>query len=469
MLLEFTVKNFRSFKGEQTFSMVASNRQPDHSDHLITIPESEAQALPVAAIYGANGAGKSNLVKALQFLQELLTKGTEPKKPIGRQAFKLDKESAGQSTEFRVQFVEGGHVYVFGCKVNDSTVVEEWLSLIQSGKEIEVYERLTMENMDVKIEPGIVLKFQDWGDHDKALAFSKIGVLPNQLFLQVLGKTLKEEDQGPIIKGALQWFTERLIVISPSSAYTEFIPRVAQDEDFKDFMGEYLRKTGTDVDRLAVESENLDTAMVKPFDNFIGTLPDGVTTTLTNPDGSDIEVEKGEKTTIRVRTVQAEHLTAEGERVRFPFKEESDGTQRLTHLLPTLHSIRLGPKLYVIDEIDRSLHPLLAKGFVRDFLRASVGKGSQLMFTTHETAFLDLDLLRRDEIWFAEKKPPVNATELYSLADFKVRTDLKIDKAYLQGRFEAIPPIDPELPDWVQEIMKELQPRRSGESSLSPK
>jgi hypothetical protein len=115
----------------------------------------------------------------------------------------------------------------------------------------------------------------------------------------------------------------------------------------------------------------------------------------------------------------------------------------------------------VIDEIDRSLHPLLAKGFVRTFLQLCAGKGSQLIFTTHETAFLDLELLRRDEIWFADKKQAEGTTELYSLADYKVRTDLKIDKAYLEGRFEAVPPIETELPNWVTEIMQELEPKRS--------
>ena len=150
-----------------------------------------------------------------------------------------------------------------------------------------------------------------------------------------------------------------------------------------------------------------------------------------------------------------------------PFSEESDGTQRLTHLLPALHTICQNQGLFVIDEFDRSLHPLLAKGFVRTFLQLCAGKGSQLIFTTHETAFLDLELLRRDEIWFADKKQKEGTTELYSLADYKVRTDLKIDKAYLQGRFEAVPPIESELPDWVRSIIKELHPRATTEEIAS--
>ena len=98
---------------------------------------------------------------------------------------------------------------------------------------------------------------------------------------------------------------------------------------------------------------------------------------------------------------------------------------------------------------------------------ALAGKGSQLIFTTHETAFLDLGLLRRDEIWFADKRQPDGTTELYSLVDYKVRTDLKIDKAYLEGRFEAIPPIESELPDWVRQIMEHLKPRGGPDSQIT--
>lgn len=459
MLLTFTIKNFRSFRGEQTLSMIASGRQPDHSKHLARIPDDENQALPVAVVYGANGAGKSNLVKAMLFLESLVLRGTEPKKPIGRRPFVLDKESMGLPTELSLQFVEEGNVYAFGCKLNDRIVEAEWLSLLRNGKEIAVYERLTTDQGEVRIEPGPVLKDDTWGDHAKALALTRVGVLPNQLFLHVVGKTLREQDQGPIIAGALRWFMERLTIIPADSPFSKLAQLVAHDTEFTSFAGDFLRRVATGVDRLVVDSANVEETMLGPFKQIIDELPAGGTTTFPGPDGTELVVEKGEGTTVKLRTVHAEHLTPEGARVKLPFSEESDGTQRVTHLLPALHSVCNQPGLFVIDEIDRSLHPLLAKGFVRAFLKACAGKGSQLIFTTHETAFLDLDLLRRDEIWFADKKPPINATELYSLADYKVRTDLKIDKAYLQGRFEAVPPIEPELPDWVRHIMDELKPR----------
>ena len=463
MLLSFTVENFRSFREEQTLSMIASNRLPDHADHTSAIPDDENRVLPVAVIYGANGAGKSNLIRALAFLQALVIRGTEPKKPIARRAFVFDKESAGKPTEFKIQYLDGKNVYAFGCRVSDKQVDAEWLSLLRDGKEISVYERATDSDGDVKIEAGPVLQEDTWDGRSKVLALTKVGVLPNQLFLHAAAKSLREQDQGPVLSGALRWFTEQITIIGADSTFAALAELVAKDAKFTDFAGEFLRKVATGVDRLTVDTSNVDESLLggmgREFEEMVKDLPVGETTSITNPDGTELIVEKSEGTKVQIRIIKSEHLTADGTRVTLPFAEESDGTQRLTHLLPALHAICNKPGLFVIDEIDRSLHPLLAKGFVRAFLQARAGNGSQLIFTTHETAFLDLDLLRRDEIWFADKKPKEGTTELYSLAEYKVRTDLKIDKAYLQGRFEAIPPIEAELPNWVREIIEELQPK----------
>jgi AAA15 family ATPase/GTPase len=471
MLLSFSVENFRSFREEQTLSMVASNRQGDHPDHTAEIPDDENRALPIAVIYGANGAGKSNLVRALRFMQTLVLRGTEPKKPIGRRAFIFDKESAAKPTEFKLQCVEGKNVYAFGCRVSDKHVDAEWLSVLRDGKEISVYERITASDGEVTIEAGPVLKDDTWGDHDKVLALTKVGVLPNQLFLHAARQNLREQDQGPVLRGALRWFGEQLTVIPADSTFASLAQLVAQDDNFTNFAGEFLRNVGTGVDKLRVDTSQVEESVLsglgRHFEAIVEDVPAGASATITHPDGTELLVEKGEGTKVRVRTIKSEHDTADGSRVTLPFSEESDGTQRLTHLLPALHAICEKQRLFVIDEIDRSLHPLLAKGFVRAFLKRCAGNGSQLIFTTHETAFLDLDLLRRDEIWFADKKPKEGTTELYSLADYKVRTDLKIDKAYLQGRFEAVPPIEQELPEWVRTIIEDLRPRAATEEVAS--
>jgi len=123
--------------------------------------------------------------------------------------------------------------------------------------------------------------------------------------------------------------------------------------------------------------------------------------------------------------------------VPLELSQESDGTQRLLQLIPALHHLRTSSAVYFIDEIDRSLHPMLVRAFLESFLKSGGGQG-QIIVTTHESSLLDQDLLRRDEIWFAEKDYS-GATKLYSLIDFKVRNDLEIRKHYLQGRFGAVP------------------------------
>jgi AAA15 family ATPase/GTPase len=463
MLLSFSVTNFRSFREEQTFSLIASNRQADHADHLIAIPEDENEALPVAAIYGANGAGKSNLIRAMGFLIELVTIGTSPKQPTGRVPFLFKKGTAATPTRFSIQFVEKGFVFAFGVALDDMTIREEWLSIVRNGKEIPVYERITDDAGKVRVEAASVLQEDSWGNHSKVVALSRVGVLPNLLFLHGISQSLTEEDQGPVIAAALQWFAARPVIVQPQSFHGGLIGLIASNREFAGFAGNFLRKVATGVHALRVDSSELS-------GNALEAMPDNIRVRIAEMNEGEIAgfasavdsthqivVEKGAGNKVFLRTVKAEHLTSDGETVQLPLAEESDGTRRITQLLPALHSVNHGPQIYIIDEIDRSLHPLLSKGFVREFLKACVSSGSQLIFTTHDTTFLDLDLLRRDEIWFANKRMPEAFTELYSLSDYKVRTDLKVDKAYLQGRFEAVPPIENELPGWVTKIMADLR------------
>ena len=461
MLLSFSVSNFRSFRDEQTFSLVASNRQTDHPEHLIPIPADENKALPVAAIYGANGAGKSNLVRALQFLVDLVVQGSAPKQPTGRVPFLLDEESAAQPTRLSLQFVAGGLVFAYGVSLDQEVIREEWLSVIRQGKEIPVFERVTAAGK-VALDAGPVLKEDSWGKHDKVLALSRVGVLPNLLFLHAVSQALVEDDQGQVMRTVLDWFSSRLVVVMPQSFHGGLIKMISQDSDFSDFAGGFLRKVATGVHALRAERSELGPQAVQ-------TLPPDIQSRLAEMHEGEIAgfasavdsshqliVEKGAGAKVFLRTVQAEHRLPSGQTVSLPLIEESDGTRRVTQLLPALHSANRESKVFVIDEIDRSLHPLLSKGFVREFLKACVARGTQLIFTTHDTTFLDLDLLRRDEIWFANKQLPEAFTELYSLSEYKVRTDLKVDKAYLQGRFGATPPIENELPGWVSDIMREL-------------
>ena len=155
-------------------------------------------------------------------------------------------------------------------------------------------------------------------------------------------------------------------------------------------------------------------------------------------EGKELLVERKDETHYYTIAIQAAHEDQAGNTIPFELTDESDGTQRLLNLIPALRHLEATSAVYVIDEIDRSLHPILVWKFLEYFLKSCTSCKSQMIVTTHESNLLDLDLLRRDEIWFSEKDRSCS-TRLYSLMDFKVRDDLAIRKHYLQGRFGAIP------------------------------
>lgn len=441
MLLSFSIENFRSFREEQTLSMVASNRHPDHIDHLSSIPDSEEKLVSLALIYGANGAGKSNLVKALVFAHDLIVNGTPPGKGIPRQPFLLSSIKAGQPSSFNFRFIREGWVFDYGFKISDKEVLEESLFLLRGNREVVLFERITKPDGTVLVEAGDSLKGDSFGNHDKVVALTKVGVRANQLFLAGVRASLEATSYGPLFQAALNWFAS-IQVIEPEANFQQLAEWVAKNSNFSEFAGNFLRDAATGVNALRVE-----TTEIKPGEGglppeflraFMADAKSGEVRTLPIGSGGEMIAERGEDMKVRFRTISAEHPLVEGGLMTLPFEEESDGTQRLTHLLPALFHLQQEQRVYVIDEIDRSLHPLLARKFVEFFLRACKGKGSQIIITTHESNLMDLELLRRDELWFAEKNPE-GASTLYSLSDFKVRTDLKIDRGYLNGRFGAIP------------------------------
>jgi hypothetical protein len=231
-------------------------------------------------------------------------------------------------------------------------------------------------------------------------------------------------------------------VIQPEAKFRPLAEWVARDSKFSEFASNFLRDAATGVSALRIDTTEMNKGENIPPSNLLlkfmeDAKPGEVRVFPFAPTG-EVIAERGKDMKILLRTIQVEHPLAEGGQTVLPFSEESDGTQRLTHLLPALFHLQQEQRVFVIDEIDRSLHPLLARKFIEFFLRACKGKGSQIIITTHESNLMDLELLRRDELWFTEKNAQ-GATSLYSLSDFKVRTDLKIDKGYLNGRFGAIP------------------------------
>jgi AAA15 family ATPase/GTPase len=437
MIVLFSVANFRSFSTEQTFSLVAGKQlSTRHQTHVIPIPDTTAQVLKTSVLYGANGAGKSNLFKALDYLRMLVLKPRKKHSGTGREVFRFAENTSELPSRFDLQFITQGKRYRFGCAVTDQQIIEEWLVQVIGGQEKAVYERITDEDGKVTIEAA-------QNKRKKLAALMTVGGPQNQTFLATIRATLDEADYGEEIAAVLAWFENSLTLITPEASFGSLGAQLANDSAFREFAGTFLKASATGVSAIKAQKQEMTE------DALHSLLPESVVSRLLDEVADDdngkafvqlgkdkaLLIERSEKNHYYRLTIQTIHQHQE-KPISLDLSEESDGTRRLLNLIPALH--HLHNAVYFIDEIDRSLHPMLVWKFLEFFLKSNVNGQRQMIVTTHESHLLDLDLLRRDEIWFAEKDPN-GATHLYSLSEFKPRNALDIRKHYLQGRFSALP------------------------------
>jgi AAA15 family ATPase/GTPase len=435
MIVSFSVSNFRSFSSEETFSLVASNRLSGrHDQHAVPIPDSSEHVLRTAVLYGANGAGKSNLFKALRYMKSVASEPRPKNSGTGREAFRLEGET-NEASLFDLQFIAQEKLYRFGFKIDDHRIREEWLVRIVGGREKALYERVTDDAGSVSIQvPGVAGK--------KVQALATVGGPQNQSFLATVQANLEAPDFGDELGAVLGWFKRALKLIAPDESSVNALGLILKsDPDLLEFASDFLKNSSTGIDHLEIAKDEVSRdelhGMLDEQIKFRGFKDQDDSASVRIDHGQPFEFERAGENRWNLIRIQAAHEHRPGEVVPFELTEESDGTQRLLHLIPALHDLRKGG-VYFIDEIDRSLHPMLVRNFLEFFLKSCGGSQSQLVMTTHESNLLDQELLRRDEIWFAEKDS-AGATHLYSLMDFKVRNDLEIRKHYLQGRFGAVP------------------------------
>jgi uncharacterized protein len=431
MIVSFSVANFRSFSQEETLSLVASNRLPgSHDDHAVPIPDSKEKVLRAAVLYGANGAGKSNLFKALRHLKSVALWPRRKKRGTRREPFRFGGPPDMPSS-FDLQFVAADKLYRFGFKSNDERIIEEWLFQVVGNRQKLLYERTTNKNGEVSINAEGVR-----GAGDKLMALATVGGPRNQSFLATANVTLNAGDLGDDLARVVTWLKSGLNLIGPDEPIEPLGHLLDRDSDFRSFAGAFLKSASTGVDHLEVVRKEIANDDPRVFQTALRGLTGG-TTRLTVGDSELMYDPKLGEHVYQIG-VQAAHEHEPGNVITLELSEESDGTRRLLNLIPALHHLRTTNAVYFIDEIDRSLHPILVKEFLEFFLKSREGGSRQIIVTTHESNLLDQDLLRRDEIWFAEKDQS-GASRLYSLLDFKVRNDLDIRKHYLQGRFGAVP------------------------------
>jgi AAA15 family ATPase/GTPase len=429
MLIRFIAENVLSFNKETEFNMLAGDIRR-HPDHLYKFPKIEL--LKSAVIYGANGAGKSNLFKALQLLRKIVLKGNiSPIAP--NKYFRLEQNEKKPST-IEIEFIINNVGYAYGVSYHAGVVKEEWLYVLHYGKKEDeiVFERKS--NNKGKASLKLSSRYTK-SAKDKLLVelYEEDLLRPDNLFIH-LAKDKKFKE----VTAAFEWFLQNMVFIFPKMGNFDFITSFLDSEQFKKFVNETVSSFDTGITEMDVRSIPLNSYFgendMRERDDVLraiqnrGPLPVG-------PTGNAIAlIEDGIPV---VKKLVSYHLNEQGEKVEFELAEESDGTLRLIDFIPLLYFLVITPVAVFIDEIDHSIHPSLLKDFITKVQEIPNKKG-QLIITTHEANLLDLDLFRQDEIWFAEKNKK-GESHFYPLSDFNVRPDLDIRKGYLSGRFGAIP------------------------------
>jgi uncharacterized protein len=431
MLVSFSVSNYRSFGEEVTLNMVASNKLTDHPHHRVEIDKTGKHLVRSAVLYGANAAGKSNLVKAMAFAQRLIQWRHDHLPPIDH--FRFSSELARKPSSFEFRFLIGDRVFFYGFDVNSRQIESEWLGFVDGEDEPVIFERNAFGKTDVN-SSSIVYFADDTKMASTLDVLKQLAIKPNQLFLNRIG-SLPEDAQGPTLHGILKWLTEELEVIEVDHRACDLLERLDVEGSFRDFTTKFLDRVGTGIRNL--KFEQLDQRWVDAVQDFSDSDLTAGYRIFDCQGDTYICRDAKENDKFVARRLIAEHPTTT-ENYSLPFSEESDGTQQILHYLPVLSTRRDENKVIVIDELDRSLHPLLCWEFIRFFSESCPGARKQLIVTTHESHLLDQELLRRDEYWFVEKDKD-QQSRLTSLDEYNVRNDLKIRKGYLQGRFGAIP------------------------------
>lgn len=412
MLLEFRVKNFRSLRGEQVLSFVAGADRTYRDTHCIATGNKGIPYVTRAAVvYGANATGKSNLMFALVTMRNLVAMSTKLPEPLFAEQytpFRLDEGSATEPTEMEVTVMLGGVRYQYGFAYDAQRIRSEWLIAYRHGKGQRWFERTYDGRKQAEAWAPFSAYFKG------ARETWKKATRPQALFLTTAAQ-LNSEQLMPV----LDWFVNGITLLTqPGDLSPQATLRALEDPAFKARILELLRAADIHVADIQVER--------RPGQQFEFRLAPGKPT--------EVLASNGE-----IPDVQFLHRKADGELVAFDRRFESAGTQRLfAYAGPVLEAIEQG-RLLVIDELDRSLHPLLARFIVRLVHNPAVSrKAAQLWITTHDTTLLDTDLLRRDQIWFVEKDEH-QASRLYPLSDYRPRKNEALERGYLMGRYGGIP------------------------------
>lgn len=412
MILEFSVKNFLSFKEKVTFSMIA-NSNKELNDNYVEIGGNKV--LKSAAIYGANASGKSNLFKILTLVVFMLrsSNSVDINAKLPLIPFKLDKGSVNKPSEFEIKFILDETRYVYGFIADKDKIYDEYLYYYPNGRETKIFDRTNIN------------EYSYTQKDEKILREIEAKNAQNKFFLATATNWNFDKT-----KAAYNFLTNGIgtcnnLEILKNMAYKMY---ETNPDYLKDFAIDFLQKADFNI-------EDYQISQIDVPGGFLTAIPEFIAKTL--PDKS------------KAYQVLFKHKNSDN---YLSIDEESLGTQMIFAFIPFLADSLKNKKVLIIDELDKSLHPFLVQYIVEIFNDAEINKnGSQLIFNTHDTNLLDLNILRRDQIWFTEKNSETGESDLYSLSDFSVRKQENVEKGYMLGRYGAVPFIKNDFNLWEEE------------------
>jgi uncharacterized protein len=456
MLITFKINNFLSFDTQIEFMMQAGTVRGGELNHHVIKGKgrNDVDILKSAIIYGANASGKSNFIKAIEFAKNVILNGLT-KTATENKHFRLDAQSIEQPTRFEFEFKSNEKMYAYGVvlSLKNRKIQEEWLFELLKTTDKPVFERKVLDNGKSTIELSLKL------DSDGKNRFNvyKKDIKDTQLFLsEINDKDIEDIQNIEAFKDAFGWFKHNLVIMYPDTQFKEF-DFIGSNDDRKMALSQLLETFRTGIQGIETIEQDVDTQISSE-------IQEGILNAFRILNTKNIGFEMGKNSyafsknalgELKMLKLNTKHSVRNSdEMANFELEDESDGTRRIMDFIPALLGLAKTNKTYLIDEIDRSLHPELTQKILDVFFLNTQDIESQLIATTHESSLLDLNLLRRDEIWFVEKDKE-GASKMYSLEQFKPRHDKEIRKAYLQGRFGAIPFVA-NVKDlgWLKELSK---------------
>lgn len=429
MLIDFRIKNFRSMRDEQIFSMEANGGRSEHAE-VLRQPEGVARAmrlLPVAAVFGPNASGKTTLFRAMDFMRQMVLRSfatsDDERSPIHLAVpFRLDAESAERPAEFELTFVTNAVRYRYAFAVFDQRIMSESLHTWPKGKQALVFERKGQPG-----EPISDFRFSESIEGGKERAqFVAEQTHPQALYLSTAQKL-----NHPAVKSTFEWVKHSLRVLD----HTNMMHRIYTSKQFleqevaKDWTNMLMRWADLGIEEMEVAKPDIE--------------PDFAALASAAKD-SKLRVQISQALR-QVHQVKAVHRAADGSLVAFDLSgDESHGTERMFGLAGPIWDVLENGRTLFVDELSTGFHHWVVRQLVSLFQNPVTNPNhAQLIFTSHDPLLLDLTLLRRDQINFV-KKDTAGVSELYSLADIKTKDGARKDsvqlhKHYLSGAFGAIP------------------------------